>query len=336
MKRILTLLLTLVMLFSLAACGQKADKPADPSTPDTTDTTPDAAEPSYTGAALMATGSATGNYYAFASAMTGVVNPVLGSSITVTSSGGSTENARLLASGEAEMSLIQTDVASFAYNGVEIFEGSKIDNFYAITTCYPEMVQIVVRKDANIKSVEDLRGKNICPGAVGSGYEVACRNILAAYGMSYDDVNENFMDQSNARAALQDGQIDCMFLCSGYPNGNVTELSLSGKIEMLSLDEEHLATILADNPYYVSFPVTDAYEMGADVQAVAVMSMWVVNDSFTDDEIYALTKAIWENLDDVLLVNAKAEYMDISTATQGIPCDIHPGAMRYYEEMGVA
>lgn len=325
----LSLSLSLILILSLVACNGGGNAPASPAPSGD-------GEPSYTGSALIATGSATGNYYAFASAITGVINPVLGSSITVTASGGSTENARLLASGEAEMSLIQTDVASFAYNGTEIFEGDKIDNFYAVTTCYPEMVQIVVRKDANIKTVEDLRGKNICPGAIGSGYEVACRNILAAYGMSYDDVNANFMDQSNASAALQDGQIDCMFLCSGYPNGNVTELSLTGKVEMLSLDQEHLEMILAANPYYVSFPVEDAYEMGQDIEAVAVMSMMVVNESFSDDEVYAITKAIWENLDDVLMVNAKAEYMKIETALDGIPCEVHPGAMRYYKERGVA
>lgn len=342
MKKILALLLALTMVLALAACGQsaapaaEAPAPADAPAADAPADAP-AAEPSFSGSYLMGTGSATGNYYAFGNAMCSVVNSATGANITVNATGGSTENARLLGSGENEFALIQTDVYSYAHQGVELFDGDPITNFQAVTTCYPEMVQIVVRKDAGINSVADMAGKKICVGAVGSGYEVAARQILGAYGMSYDDIEEEFADQATAKNGVQDGTFDAMFLCSGYPNGNVQELSLTGKIEVLTIDQEHLDVLLQEYPFYAAFTTeTDEYNLGHEVTSVAVKSMLVCLDTFSEDEIYALTKAIYENLGDIQEINSKANYMSLEGALSGIPSDLHPGALRYYEEQGLS
>lgn len=349
MKKFMSLLLVLMMVLSLAACGGNsggsssgsgdsgASAPADSGTSAPADSgSSDAAEPSFSGSYLMGTGSATGNYYQFGNAMCTVINNVTGANLTVNATGGSTENARLLGSGENEFAMIQSDVYSYAHDGIELFDGSPITNFKAITACYPEMVQIVVRKDSGIQSISDMAGKNICVGAVGSGYEVAARQILGAYGMSYDDINETFADQSTAKNGVQDGTFDGMFMCSGYPNSNVTELSLNGNIDLVTIDDEHMATLLEQYPFYSSFtPDTDEYNLGHPITSVAVKCMMVCNDTFSDDEIYALTKAIYENLADVQEINAKANYMSLDSALSGIPSDLHPGAMRYYEEQGI-
>lgn len=288
---------------------------------------------------LMGTGSATGNYYNFGSAVTTVANNVTGASITVNATGGSTENARLLGSEDNEFAMIQSDVYSYAHDGIELFEGTPVTNFQAVTACYPEMVQIVVRKDAGIETVADMAGKNICVGAVGSGYEVAARQILGVYGMTYDDINETFADQSTAKNGVQDGTFDGMFLCSGYPNANVTELSLNGNIEVVSIDDEHMALLLEKYPFYSEFTTDiseiDDYNLGHSVTSVAVKCMLVCLDSFSEDEIYTLTKAIYENLDDIKEINAKANYMSLESALNGIPSDLHPGAAKYYVEMGI-
>ena len=293
-------------------------------------------EPSFKGSYLMGTGSATGNYYNFGNAVCTVVNNVTGANLTVNATGGSTENARLMASGDNEFAMIQSDVFSYAHNGIELFEGYPVTNIKAITACYPEMVQIIVRKGSGISTVEDMRGKKICVGAVGSGYEVAARQILGAYGMTYDDIDETFADQATAKNGVQDGTFDGMFLCSGYPNGNMMELSLNGTIDQLSIDQEHLDILLEKYPFYSVFtPETDEYNLGHPVTSVAVKCMMVCLDSFTEDEIYALTKAIYENLSDIQEINAKANYMSLQDALSGIPSDLHPGARRYYEEQGI-
>jgi TRAP transporter TAXI family solute receptor len=290
----------------------------------------------FTGSYLMGTGSATGNYYSFGNAVCTVVNSVTGANLTVNATGGSTENARLMASGDNEFAMIQSDVFSYALNGIELFEGYPVTNISAITACYPEMVQIIVRKNSGISSVADMRGKKICVGAVGSGYEVAARQILGAYGMTYDDINETFADQATAKNGVQDGTFDGMFLCSGYPNGNVTELSLSGKIEVVTIDQEHLDILTEKYPFYSVFTTeTDEYNLGHEITSVAVKCMLVCSDTFSEDEIYALTKAIYENLDSIREINKKANYMSLEAALSGIPSDLHPGAARYFTEQGI-
>ena len=361
MKKLFALALSGMMAVSLAACGgSSAPTTAAPAAPAETtaaaaettaaaaETTAAAAETTaaaaeggekiegFSGSYLMGTGSATGNYYAFGNALSTVVNRVTGANLTVNATGGSTENARLLGSGENEFALIQSDVFSYAHQGVELFDGNPVTNFQAVTAAYPEMVQIIVRKDANISSVTDMKGKNICVGAVGSGYEVAARQILSAYDMSYDDINETFADQSTAKNGIQDGTLDGMFLCSGYPNSNMVELSLNHNIEFVSIDDDHMKILLEKYPFYSEFaPETDEYDLGHPIKSVAVKSMLVCLDTFTEDEIYALTKAIYENLPDIQEINAKANYMSLDSALSGIPSDLHPGARKYYEEQGV-
>ena len=354
MKKLFALALSGMMAVSLAACGgsKPAETTAAPAAETTAaaaaETTAAAAETTaaeaaaaeklegFSGSYLMGTGSATGNYYAFGNALSTVVNRVTGANLTVNATGGSTENARLLGSGENEFALIQSDVFSYAHQGVELFDGNPVTNFQAVTAAYPEMVQIIVRKDANISSVTDMKGKNICVGAVGSGYEVAARQILSAYDMSYDDINETFADQSTAKNGIQDGTLDGMFLCSGYPNSNMVELSLNHNIEFVSIDDDHMKILLEKYPFYSEFaPETDEYDLGHPIKSVAVKSMLVCLDTFTEDEIYALTKAIYENLPDIQEINAKANYMSLDSALSGIPSDLHPGARKYYEEQGV-
>lgn len=285
---------------------------------------------------LMGTGSATGNYYNFGSMLAQVVNTHTKTNITVTSTGGSIENVRLLVSGENELALIQTDVNDYALKGTEQFIGQPQKGFSAVTACYPELVQIVVSKKSGIKSVADMVGKKICVGAAGSGYEVAARQILTAYGMDYNDIDERFLSQAEGKNALQDGQIDAFFMCSGYPNANVTELSLNGGIEVLSIDDAHMKILLEKYPFYSSFTTTDdQYNLGHSITTAAVIAMLVASDKIPADEIYNMTKAIYENLPELQALNSKAKYMSLEGAFRGIPGNFHPGAAKYYKEKGM-
>ena len=295
-----------------------------------------AGEHKISGSFLMGTGSATGNYYAFGSALAQVINRHTGANITVSSTGGSVENVRLLKKADIELALVQTDVNSYALDGVEQFADGAVNNFSAITACYPEMVQIVVSRASGIKSVPDMRGKRICVGAVGSGYEVAARQILDIYGMTYDDIDERFLSQSEAKNALQDDQIDAFFMCSGYPNANVTELSLTGKIDVISIDDGHIWLLLEKYPFYAEYATPDdQYKLGHPVSSVAVMSMLVALKELGEDDVYAITEAIYENLGEIRGVNRKAEHMSLENPFRGIPGNIHPGAARFYKEKGI-
>lgn len=348
MKKFASVMLTIALVMAMTACGNNTSSTTTSTTTSETTGSETASEApaetptdvtatqGFEGSYLMGTGSATGNYYNFGNAVCTVVNAATGANITVNATGGSTENARLLGSGENEFAMIQSDVYSYAHQGIELFDGDPITNFQAVTACYPEMVQIVVRKDSGITTVADMKDKKICVGAVGSGYEVAARQILDAYDMSYEDIEETFADQATAKNGVQDGTFDAMFLCSGYPNSNVTELSLTGNIELITIDQEHLDKLIEKYPYYSAFTTeTDEYKLGHEVTSVAVKCMLVCSDTFTEDQIYALTKTIYENLDKIKEINAKANYMSLEGALSGIPSDLHPGARKYYEEQGV-
>jgi TRAP transporter TAXI family solute receptor len=257
--------------------------------------------------------------------------------LTVTASGGSIENARLLGSNENEFALIQTDVNHYALSGTELFAGKPIKNFSAITAIYPEMVQIVVTKNSGIKSVLDMKNKKVCVGAAGSGYEVAARQVLAAHNMSYDDVDERFLAPAEAKNALQDGQIDAFFLCSGYPNANVTELSLTGKIEVLTIDPDHIKKMVQMYPFYSPFTTPDdQYNLGHSITSVSVMAMFVARNDIPEDEVYAVIKALYENLGELRQLNTRANHISLEGAFRGINGNVHPGAVKYFKEKGIS
>lgn len=343
----LALVLALSMTL-LAGCGGSgssapATSPASPpasSSPAETPPAPADVTPSdhtVSGSFLMGTASATGNYYSFGSVLAQVINTATGSNITISATGGSVENIRLLSNGEMELALVQADANSYALTGTEHFaESGVIDNFQAITACYPDVVQIVVSKDSGIKSVADMKDKRICVGATGSGYEVAARQILAAYDMDYDDIDERFLSQSEGKNALQDGQIDGFFMSSGYPNSNVTELSLNGNIEVLNIDEEHMKKLLDLYPFYTEFfAEKDEYNLGYLPVTVGTPAILVASKDVSEDDVYAMTKAIYDNLDEIKAINAKGNFMSLEGAFRGVSGNVHPGAARYYEEQGL-
>jgi hypothetical protein len=207
----------------------------------------------------------------------------------------------------------------------------------------PQMLKVPllgrVAAGVPILAEEDAEGYIQLPDSmVGSGehfiLEIRGDSMINAGIMNGDFVVVK--KQATAKNGVQDGTLDGMFLCSGYPNSNVTELSLSGKIEVITIDQEHLDILTKQYPFYSAFTTqTDEYNLGHEITSVAVKCMLVCSDTFTDDEIYALTKAIYENLDSIKEINAKANYMSLEDALSGIPSDLHPGAARYFAEQGI-
>ncbi|MEG1778424.1 MAG: TAXI family TRAP transporter solute-binding subunit, partial [Angelakisella sp.] len=191
-KRFLALTLAMVMLLSLGGCGAK--KAAN---------------------LVMATGGTSGTYFALGGAMAGQVNSYLkdsGVKITATSTGASKENIRNIAAGEADLALVQNDVLDYASKGIELFDGEKTANLSVVATLYPEVVQIVVGKNSGINSIADLKGKKVSVGDVGSGVEANAKQILEAYGMTFDDVNASHLSFKESANGFKDKQLDAFFV----------------------------------------------------------------------------------------------------------------------------
>lgn len=285
----------------------------------------------------MATGGTTGTYYAFSGAVSQVLSSKVSNlSFNVQSTGASKANIYLVADKEADIAIVQNDVMYYAYNGTDLFaEEGAVKGFSAMAGCYAEVVQIVSKN--NIKSIEELKGKRVSVGDIGSGCEFNARQILEAYGMSFDDIQINNLSFSDSATALKDDKIDAFFCVAGAPTTAIVELATSNEINILGIDDAHAEKLIAKYPFYTKFNVPGGAYKGVnnDVQTVAVVATYIVSDDLSEDLVYKMTKALFENKEEIAKAHAKGAELDPEYSVSGISIPIHPGALKYYKEIGV-
>jgi len=285
----------------------------------------------------MATGGTTGTYYAYSGAVSQVLSSKINNlSFDVQSTGASKANIFLVADKEADIAIVQNDVMYYAYNGIDLFanEGA-VKGFSAMAGCYAEVCQIVSK--SNITSIEELKGKRVSVGDIGSGCEFNARQILEAYGMTFDDIQVNNLSFADSASALKDDKIDAFFCVAGAPTTAIVELATSNPINILEVDDAHAAKLIADYPFYTKFNVPGGAYKGVDrdVQTVAVVATYIVSDNLDEKIVYEMTKALFENKEEIAKAHPKGAELDPEYAVAGISIPIHPGALKYYKEIGV-
>ncbi|MCG3417825.1 TAXI family TRAP transporter solute-binding subunit [Oceanobacillus jordanicus] len=318
----------LVLALFLAACGgdDEGDK-ADG----------DSAEGGETPEFLqMLTGGTSGTYYPLGGEMAKIITDETGMETNAVSSNASADNMISLQDGEAELAFVQTDVAANAIDGVNSFDGNPVDNVSAIGSLYPETIQIVTTADSGIASVEDLAGKKVSVGAPGSGTFVNAEQILEIHGMTMDDIDQQNLDFGESTGGIQDGNIDAAFITSGTPTGAVEGLAATVDVSIVPIEQEKVDELVEKYPYYAADTVpADTYSgQSEEVNTVAVLAMLAVTNSLSEDAVYDITKAIYENTDG--MAHAKAEFISTDSALDGIGIDVHPGAQKYFDEVGVS
>lgn len=317
MKKITALLLCLVMTLALCACGTTA--------------------PAKVSASLkMATGGTTGTYYAFGGIAAGVLQEnVPGLTVTIHSSGASKANIFELIDGEADIALVQNDVTYYAITGTDLFADSGVQTGFSVMAgAYPEVCQIVAAE--GITDISQLVGKRVSVGDAGSGTEFNAKQVLDAYGITFDEITVENLDFGNSATALKDGKIDAFFVMAGAPTTNIVDLCTTTKISLLGLDDAHITALQEKYSFYTAHTITGGTYNGvsADVQTVAVKATFLVSDKLSDDVVYAMTKALFECKDQ--MDHEKAAYLDPAYAVAGFEdFPIHPGALKYYQEIGV-
>ena len=317
--KVLTLALAAVMaLFALTSCGGKGG------------------ETSYT----FATGGSTGTYYGFTTAVAGVLtDKVEGAKFTAITSGGSKANIEAIDDGDAQYGIVQNDVMLNAYNGVNNFKGNRIRSFSVIGTVYPEVCQIIASKASGIQSVADLAGKRVSVGDVGSGVVTNAEQILAAAGLTFDDIQVQNLGVGPSADAIKSGTLDAFFFTAGIPTTAITELDTSNtEMVVVSLTDAEIESLTTQYPHYVRAEITNEHypksiAAGAPAVTIAVKATYIADASLSEDAVYAMTKALWENRDAIAAAHNTGKAMDIKTALLGIgAAPVHAGAMRYYEE----
>ena len=335
MKKYLSLLLAVLMTASLlAGCG--GDTAADDSAADDTASaeTGDTAASTGSGVELkFTTGGDQGTYYGFGTVLAQYVTSNTGSKVTAVVSNGSQDNIEQMDLNTAQLGFVQSDVMSYAYNGERLFEGMAVTGFSTVAALYMEQVQIVTC-DPSIQSVADLAGKNVSIGASGSGVYYNALDVLAAYGLTEEDINPTFQDFGNSVDALQDGKIDAAFVVAGAPTVAVTSLATAKDVYLVSLDDEHIEALKAECPYYEKYVIPEGtYEGVAETTTVAVGAVVIARDDVSEDDVYNFVSAIFENADS--LAHDKAKELDLEFASSVTAVPYHPGAAKYFAEKGI-
>lgn len=278
------------------------------------------------------TGGTTGTYYPLGGAMATIIENETGIDTTAESSQASAANMTALADGGAQIAFVQTDTAFYAAEGSNMFEGEKIDTVSAIGALYPETIQLVTTEGSGIQSFDDLAGKSISVGAPGSGTYINAEQLLEIHGMTMDDIEAQNLDFGESQESLQAGQIDAAFITAGTPTGAVESLSATSDVVIVPVADDKAAELIEKYPYYAKDTVpSGTYGLTEDVPTVSVLAMLVVQNDLSEDLVYDITKAIYENTDQIQ--HAKAEFIKAETALEGIGIDIHPGAQKYFDEV---
>ncbi len=285
----------------------------------------------------LATGGTSGTYYAYGGVIGQVLSDATGAKFDVQSTGASKANISLVADGEVDMAIVQNDVMDYAYNGTDLFDGDKIDNFSSMAACYAEVCQIIANPDAGINTVADLKGKRVSVGDAGSGVEFNAKQILAAYGVTFDDIEKQNLSFGDSANAMKDNKIDAFFCTAGAPTTAVMELSSTNKIKVLNVDGAELESLTKDYPFYTSYTIpSDTYKgMEEDAQTVAVKATLIVSNDVSEDAVYELTKALFDNKADIEAGHVKGQELDKQYAVDGVSVPFHPGAEKYFKEAGV-
>ena len=322
-SRILAIVLCIAMALTLCACGPKEENKDNTENKDNNVQIP--------ATLTMGTGGESGTYYAFGGVLANYLGGETNVKINVVSTGGTKANIVGIDNGEFELATVQSDVATYAFEGSNGYDAT--DTFRVLGALYAETVQIVT-VNPEIKSVADLAGKNVCVGDVGSGTYYNTIDVLAAYGMTIEDITPVYQSFGDSTESLKDGKIEAAFLCAGAPTTAVVELATSKDVYLISIDDEHMEKLLADCPWYAALTIPAGTYEGVDVDTntITVKCTLVCSSDMDDDTAYTIVSTIFDNAEAIAALHGKGAELDLTFATEGIAIPFNAGAARYYAE----
>ena len=283
------------------------------------------------------TGGESGTYYALGTLMAQHASSNAGLNVTAVSSGGSKANVLELDDKTAQLAFCQSDVAAYAYEGstFEDFEGMPITSFSTVASLYEETVQIVTC-DPEIKSVEDLKGKNVSIGDSGSGVYFNALDVLDVYGLSVDDITPTYQSFQDSVDAIKDNKIAAGFIVAGAPTSAITDLATTKEAFLVQIDEEHAKKLQEKSVFYnvTSIPAGTYPGIDEAVATVSVDSLILASNDVSEDDVYAFVADIFDNLEELAGNHDKFKEFDIDKAVSYTVVPYHPGAVKYFGEKG--
>ena len=285
----------------------------------------------------IATGGTSGVYYPIGGALSTLFEEELGVASSVQATGASVENVNLIDSGNAEIALITGDTAVQAYEGTGPFEEQgSVESVLGIAALYNNYVQIVTTEETGINTFEDLKGRKVGVGAPNSGTELNARMMFEGHGMTYDDITPDYLSFAESVDQMKNGLVDAAILSSGLPNSAILDLATTHNAKLIPISDEAFDYLL--NKYaFLQKSVIPAGTYGneEDVPAFAITNALVASSELPEEVVYLLTKTIFENLEYIHASHNAAKDITLETALNGLSIPLHPGAERYYKEVGL-
>lgn len=258
---------------------------------------------------------------------------------TAVASNGSVGNVNSINGGTLESGFSQSDVAYWAQTGTGLWEGQPaVEKLRLIANLYPESIHLVARKDAGIASVADLRGKKVSLDEPGSGTLVDAKIILEAFGLSESDISAEYLKPDQAADRMRDGAMDAFFFVGGYPAGAIAELASQHDVILVPITGPEVDKLREEYTFFATdnFPAGTYDGQDADVPTISVGAQLVTSADISDDLIYGITQALFNDTTQKLFAagHAKGRYITLNNAVQGAGIPFHPGAEKFYKEAG--
>lgn len=283
------------------------------------------------------TGGTSGVYYPVGVALSKLyADNIPDTRVQVQATKASVENLNLLQQGKGELGFSLGDSVKLAAEGdAEAGFRQPLDKLRGVAAVYPNFIQIVASQDSGIATLADLKGKRVSVGAAKSGTELNARAILEAAGMSYADLGKvEYLPFAESVELMKNRQLDATLQSAGLGVASLKDLATSLPITVVSVPAEVAGKLGA--PYVAQEIPAGTYQgQEAAVPTVAVINFLITHDGVPEEIVYQMTKLIFDHKADLVAAHHAAEGIDLTTAAEGMPVPLHPGAERFYREAGV-
>jgi TRAP transporter TAXI family solute receptor len=284
------------------------------------------------------TGSTGGVYYPLGVALAGVIGkamPSLKTSVQATK--GSVENLNLLEAERGDIAFTLGDSLADAWKGnADAGFKSPLKKLRGIAAIYPNYIHVVARADSGIRTLADLKGKNVSVGTPKSGTELNARELFAAAGISYKDLGKvEYLPFGESVELMKNRQLDATLQSAGLGASSMRDLATAVPIVVVPITPAVVKK--TNDPAYLAgtIPANTYQGQTSEVPTAVVQNFLVTHEGVSDDIVYGMTKALWSNLDQLVAAHPAAKAIDIRHALDGMPIPLHPGAQKYYKEVGI-
>ena len=284
------------------------------------------------------TGNTSGVYYPLGVGMSQLFRTAIPeANVSVQATAASAENLRLLEAERGELAFTLGDVLADAWEGnVDAGFTAPLGKLRAVAAIYSNYIQIVASADSGVRTIADLEGKRISVGAPGSGTELNARAIVRAAGLSYDDFSKvEYLSFSESVELIKNRQLDITLQSAGLGVASLRDLAASIRIVVVPIPADVVRNV--GRPVYQPAVIpAGTYDGQLEaVETASIRNVLVTHDNVPEDVVYRMTKAMFENLDQLAAAHVAAEGISLEGAVRNLAVPLHPGAAAYYRESGL-